>query len=338
MTTRTPDAPRHSASDQALQLRVRRGVRFVVVAAVIWVIVLVIAAFLLGDRAAIARIEQAGPYIAAMTLAAFVANHLLRFARWQWMLSRLGARVPKLASLAIFMAGLGLLPTPGKIGVAARSLLLVRYAVPIRTSLAAYFAERLFDLAGLLVLAAIFYRGPLSDGVTTISVVGAVCIVLLARYPDPFVRALRRAVSRWPKLVLAVNATDGLLHAAKRLLAFPQVLYFVLLGLLANVVIGLLAWGVLAYLSAGISVGTGIGGVAIAHLTGSASMAPGGLGAFEVALLLDLDHSGVQRDHALIVVTCVRIVTLWGSVVVGLPLLLAGLRRSGLERSADTFA
>ena len=101
---------------------------------------------------------------------------------------------------------------------------------------------------------------------------------------------------------------------------------FVLLGVLANVVVGLLVWGVLADLSVTLSVGTGIGGVALAHLTGSASMAPGGLGAFEGALLLDLEYVGVQRDNALIVVTCVRVVTLWGGVVVGLPLLVSGLR------------
>ena len=47
--------------------------------------------------------------------------------RWHWMLGSLGSHVPKMASFAIFMAGLGLLPTPGKIGVAARSLLLERY-------------------------------------------------------------------------------------------------------------------------------------------------------------------------------------------------------------------
>jgi hypothetical protein len=331
----TPDAQPRSNGHQALLLRVRHGVRFAVVAAVVWVVVLVIAAILVTDRAALARFERAGPHFAAMTLAAFGANHLLRFVRWQWMLGLLGACVPKMASLAIFMAGLGLLPTPGKIGVAARSLLLVPHGVPIRTSLAAYFAERLFDLAGLLLLAAVFYRGPLSDGVTTIAVAGVVCIALVARYPDPFVHALRRLVSRWPKLLLAVNATAGLLHAARRLLAFPQALMFVLLGVLANVVIGLLVWGILEHLAASISVGTGIGAAAFAHLTGSASMAPGGLGGFEVALLVDLEHMGVQRDHALIAVTCARIVTLWGGVVVGLPLMLSRLHRNRLEGNAD---
>jgi uncharacterized membrane protein YbhN (UPF0104 family) len=299
------------------------------------VFVLGIAAILVSDHAAVARFERAGPYIAAMALAAFAANYLLRFVRWQWMLSLLGARVPKMASLAIFMAGLGLLPTPGKIGVAARSLLLVRHGVPIRTSLAAYFAERLFDLAGLLLLAAVFYRGPLSDGLTAIAIAGVACIALVTRYPDPFVHALQRLARNWPRLLLAVNLTSGLLHAAKRLLAFPQALMFVLLGMLANVVLGLLVWGVVVYLSATISVGAGIGGIAFAHLTGSASMAPGGLGGFEVALLLDLEHMGVQRDDALLVVTCVRIVTLWGGVVVGLPLMLSGLRRDRLERKPE---
>jgi uncharacterized protein (TIRG00374 family) len=327
VTSRTHDAPPLGDGRQALLLRVHRGVRFVVLAAVAWVVVLAIAAIALGDGAAAARLERAGPAIVAMTVAAFVVNHLIRFARWQWMLGLLGARVPALASLAIFMAGLGLLPTPGKIGVATRSVLLMRYGVPIRASLAAWFAERLFDLAGLLLLAALFFRGLLSGGFTAFAVAGVVCIALLARYPDPFIRALRRLVGRWRRLVVAVDATAGLLHEATRLLALPQALVFVLLGMLANAVLGLLVWEVVSHLSASISVGAGIGGIAVAHLTGSASMAPGGLGGFELALLLDLEHLGVQPDDALVVVTCVRIATLWGPVVVGLPLLLSGLRR-----------
>jgi uncharacterized membrane protein YbhN (UPF0104 family) len=269
-----------------------------------------------------------------MTTAAFAVNHLLRFARWQWMLCCLGARVPIADSFAIFMAGLGLLPTPGKIGVAARSFLLEHHGVPIRASLAAYFAERLFDLAGLFLLAAIFYRGPLSGALTFVAVTGVVCIALLARYPNPPVHALRWSVSRWPKVVAAVNAAAGLLHAAARLLAFPKALTFVLLGVAANVAVGLLVWGILAELSVPVSAGTGIGGVAFAHLTGSASMAPGGLGGFEVALLLDLAYAGVEGDDALVVVTCVRIVTLWGAVVVGLPLLLGRLRGCRTERKS----
>lgn len=325
MLTGAPDPRPHPNRDQALMLRVRRGIRIVVVAAIVWVVILVIAAILVSDRAVVVRFARAGPQIAAMTAAAFAANHVLRFARWQWMLARLGARVPGVASFAIFMAGLGLLPTPGKIGVAARSLLLVRHGVPIRTSLAAYFAERLFDLAGLLLLAALFYRGPLAGGLTALAVAGVACVALIARYPDPFVQMLQQWVSPWPKLVAAVNATAGLLHSARRLLVFPQALAFVLLGMLANVAVGLLAWGVLAHLGAPISVGTGVGGVAFAHLTGSASMAPGGLGGFEVALLFDLEHAGVRWDYALVVLTCVRLVTLWGGVVVGLPLMLSGL-------------
>lgn len=334
MVTDIPKPKPRSRNDQAILLRIRRSARFVAVAAVVWVAALMIAAILFGDRATVARLARIGPLIGTMTIVAFAANHLIRFVRWQWMLGCLGARVPMMASFAIFMAGLGLLPTPGKIGVAARSLLLERHGVPIPASLAAYFAERLFDLVGLFLLAAVFFRGPLSSGLNAIATVGVACIALVARYPDPSVHALRRLVSRWPKLVGAVNALAGLLRAAGDLLVFPQVLMFVLLGAAANVVVGLLAWGILAELAAPVSIGTGIGGVAIAQLTGSASMAPGGLGGFEVALLLDLEYAGIARDDALIVVTCVRIVTLWGAVVVGLPLLLAGLRGNPPERAS----
>ena len=42
--------------------------------------------------------------------------------------------------------------------------------------------------------------------------------------------------------------------------------------------------------------------------------------------LLDLRHIGMVQGDAVVVVACVRIVTLWGAVIVGLPLLLALLR------------
>jgi uncharacterized membrane protein YbhN (UPF0104 family) len=312
---------------RALVHRVQRGVRFVVLAATTWVIILGIAAVVAGDRSAWARLERAGPEIATMTLAAFIANHLIRFVRWQWMLRIVDARVPLFESLSIFLAGLGLLPTPGKIGVAVRSVLLMKYGVPVRRSLAAYFAERFFDLAGLLILAALFYTGPLSEGVTVVAMLGVIGMVLLVRYPEPVVNTLLHSARRWPRLALAVNATAGLLDAAKRLLAFPQAALLVVLGLLANALVGLLVYGVAMYLTTPVPVASGIGAVAFAHLSGSASMTPGGLGGFELALLFDLQHSSVPRDDALIIVTCVRFTTLWGSVAVGLPLMLIGLRR-----------
>ena len=306
--------------------RIRDGIRFVIGAAILWVAALVIAVFFYSDRSGFSGVAGAGASIAAVTLVAFVANHLLRFARWQWMLGRLDARVPWPASLAIFMAGLGLLPTPGKAGVAVRSLFLERYGVRLRTSLAAYFAERLFDLLGLLLLAVAFYRGPLSEQIVGIAIVSLIAIVLIARYPTAMVRTLRSAVDGWTKATLIVDTMGGLLHAAARLFAWRIGLGFLALGMLANVVVGLLVWSIATMLTASIPAETGVGAVAIAHLSGSASMMPGGLGPFEIALLLDLRHIGMVQGDAVVVVACVRIVTLWGAVIVGLPLLLALLR------------
>jgi uncharacterized protein (TIRG00374 family) len=328
--TEASDAEDAHSEQRALVQRVQRGARFVVLAAAAWVVALGIAAIFAGDPYAWLRLQGAGTEIATMTLAAFVANHLLRFVRWQSMLRMLGARVPLVESLSIFMAGLGLLPTPGKIGVAVRSVLLMKHGVPVRMSLAAYFAERFFDLVGLLILAALFYNGPLSGAVTAAAAIAVIGVALLVRYPEPIVDRVLRLVRRWPTLAQAVKATTGLLEAARRLLAFPQAALFVTVGVLANALVGFLVYGVATYLATPVPAGSAIGAVAFAHLSGSASMTPGGLGSFELALLFDLVHSSVPREDALIVVACVRFVTLWGSVAVGLPLMLIGLRRNPL--------
>ena len=208
----------------------------------------------------------------------------------------------------------------------ALSLANAVFVSTLRTSLAAYFAERLFDLLGLLLLAIAFYRGPLSEQIVGIAIVSLIAIVLIARYPTAMVRMLRSAVDGWTKATLIVDTMGGLLHAAARLFAWRVGLGFLALGMLANVVVGLLVWSIATMLTASIPAETGVGAVAIAHLSGSASMMPGGLGPFEIALLLDLRHIGMVQGDAVVVVACVRIVTLWGAVIVGLPLLLALLR------------
>lgn len=298
-----------------------------VLAAAAWVVAVAVAAIVATDRTAWLRLERAGPHIATMTLSVFAVSHFIRFLRWQSMLRILGASVPLIDSFSIFMAGLGLLPTPGKAGVAVRSVLLMKHGIPVRDSLAAYFAERFFDLIGLLILAALLYTGPFSKAVTVLAVVGVTAIALFVRYPQPVVDIVRRAVSRWPRLARAVDATAGLLEAAKHLLTFPQAIVFAALGLVANALVGLLVYGVAMSLGTPVPAGSAIGAVAFAHLSGSASMTPGGLGSFELALLFDLVHLSVPRDDALIIVTCVRFVTLWGPVAVGLPLMLIGLRQ-----------
>ena len=52
-------------------------------------------------------------------------NYLLRFVRWDYYLRQLGYSVPKMANLAIYLAGFGFTTTPGKVGEAVRTVYLI---------------------------------------------------------------------------------------------------------------------------------------------------------------------------------------------------------------------
>lgn len=305
--------------------RAKRLVAFVVVAATLWSLALVLAAGFWGGEALSTQAARISGALVAATVAAFVVNHLLRFVRWQLMLRAEGYRVPWARSLAIFMAGLALLPTPAKAGVAARSVLLSAEGVPVHVSLAAYFAERLFDLIGLLLLAALLlgaavpaHRGWLIAVLATAAVVGVLVAPRLGRLARQWSQTRSHALAR------SVDWTLSFFTDAADMMAGWRLPAFVLIGILANVSTGLFLWWAVG---ASIDALHAIGILAVSHLSGSLSMLPGGIGGFELAMLAQLTGAGVTRPDALLAVGLVRVVTLWGSVAVGLPLLWLGMTR-----------
>jgi glycosyltransferase 2 family protein len=325
------EAPGKVSPNERLARRIRRGIRFIVAAAITWIVALLIAAVVFGDGTMVSRVATAGWSIGGLTATAFVLNHLLRFARWQSMLYRLGAFVPLLASLKIFMSGLALLPTPGKAGVAVRSVLLEYYRVPVGTSLSMYFAERLFDFVGLLILAVAFYQGPMAEKVVGVGLAVVVSTILVVRHFAVVALTMRRLVGWRPKYLSVIDAMENLVRGIGRFLALRWFVQYIALGMLANIVVGLLLWAVVGQFSGKMSAAAGIGAIAAAHLVGSASMAPGGFGPFELTLNFELRLADVQQSDVLIAVSSVRMVTLWGPVIIGLPLLVAQLKNTPLD-------
>ena len=84
-----------------------------------------------------------------------LANYLVRFPRWQRYLTLTGSEVRGWSSLRIYLAGLSLTVSPGKVGEAMKSWLLrAEDGTPIARSAPIVLAERLTDLLGFLVLIA----------------------------------------------------------------------------------------------------------------------------------------------------------------------------------------
>jgi uncharacterized membrane protein YbhN (UPF0104 family) len=245
-----------------------------------------------------------------------------------------GTPVPWTRSLAIFMAGLALLPTPAKAGVAVRSLLLLDEGVPGHVSLAAYFVERLLDFVGLVMLASLLVGAEIAGNRWIPGlVIGATALVAIVA-AAPVCRALRPRVARWPALARAIDWLLAFLHDATHMLGGWRLPVFLALGMAANALTGILVW-----LAAGggaglVDVGYALGVIGVSHLSGSITLLPGGIGGFEAAMMAALAAVGVAPASALVAVAIVRATTLWGPVMVGLPLLAQGMRRSGGRRAA----
>src|SRR5579872_441952 len=98
------------------------------------------------------------PLILVLTL----FNYFCRFFKWQYFLKRLNLQVPWLKSLLIFISGLSMAITPGKVGELLKAYMLKRaIGAPISRTSPIIVAERLSDGIAMLLLAAtglVLYR------------------------------------------------------------------------------------------------------------------------------------------------------------------------------------
>jgi glycosyltransferase 2 family protein len=308
-------------------MALRRMVRYVVLGAMAWSLIIIAAMAAWGGG----TMALPQPAFILWGVAVFAVNHAMRFVRWHLMLGAEGYRLPWPRSFAIFMAGLALLPTPAKAGVAVRSVLLEREGVPVHVSIAAYFAERLLDLIGLVVLATVLVGS--GDAGMRWLVAAAVAIVGVAaiRMAPAALRMLRARALPGPASSRALEWVGRCLADAGDMLTGWRLPLFILLGAGANAAAGLLVWvGVHGAIDPVIAVGV----LAVSHLSGSITLLPGGLGGFDLAMVTQLDARGVAPADALATLSLVRLATFWAGIATGMPLLWLGLRRNGAREQA----
>lgn len=82
-----------------------------------------------------------------------LGNYAIRFAKWAYYTRRLGIQLARRDSLAIFMSGLMMAVTPGKLGELVKSYFVKNVSdVPMSRTASIVLAERFTDLVGVLVL------------------------------------------------------------------------------------------------------------------------------------------------------------------------------------------
>ncbi len=294
-----------------LAQRLKFGVSAVVIASISY--------WALGNRGGLEPLLAALHLIGGAQLAAgcavCAATLLVRFARWQAILSRMGHRLDRLFSLRVYLAGIALAWTPGKLGETLRSLLLLPAGVPWHQSVGAFGADRLSDVIGVALLGMMGgwlagMRQPLLE--LLFGAVLALSLLLALALRHNWRPRLPSRFQRWQDWVTQpASAWAGVWR---------------LPGVAGYVAAALVAYGMQAAVFAAfaISVAPQLGWAqclawfSLAVFVGAASLMPAGLGALEAALVLQLVAHQVPWPDALAVAFATRASTLGVPMLLGL--------------------
>jgi len=293
-----------------------------VVAAIV-VVAAIAALSITGDLRAVGdRIGRFAWWTFAAAIGLSLANYAIRYLRWALYLRIQGIHVPRPASVGVFVAGLSLAITPGKVGELVKSYLLRElHAVPVTRSAPVVIAERVTDLTALIVLSLIgvaIYGIAVGVTVAAAAVVAAGLLVLSWPW---LARAIIDLVTR-PRFVRRFR--DRLVEIYDGIAALCRPL-----RLTAATAIGGAGWlcecvgfALIVHGFPGASVDVGLAMLiyAVTTIVGALSFLPGGLGITEGAMTLLLVQSahGLDTPTAIAASVLCRIATLWFGVALGL--------------------
>ncbi|NIP40217.1 MAG: flippase-like domain-containing protein, partial [Candidatus Aenigmarchaeota archaeon] len=108
----------------------------------------------IGEYGSVAEsLSKLNPEIIFVLVALTFLNILIRFVKWEYFLRKLDIRIPTRSSFLIFLSGITMAITPGKVGEILKSYLLKQsHGVKVRKSIMVVFTERLTDVLGVAIL------------------------------------------------------------------------------------------------------------------------------------------------------------------------------------------
>jgi uncharacterized protein (TIRG00374 family) len=246
-------------------------------------------------------------------------NYFTRFIKWDYYLSIVNIKLKKIDSLSIFMSGLIMSVTPGKVGELLKSYLVKEITnEPISKTAPIIFAERITDFVSLLIIAIVGayifdYGGEITIGVALFFLV-IIVIISNKRLALPIINLFEKIkfLEKYLHNIHTAYTSSNQLLKIKPLLLMTFVsliswgfeclgYYFILLNF--QIDFGLI-WASFSY--------------SFATIIGAISMLPGGLGVTEGSLTFMLIQENISKDVAVATTFIVRVVTFWFAVIVGI--------------------
>lgn len=265
-------------------------------------------------------------YLPAILLMAPL-NYVFRFVKWTYYLKLIDVRLNIKDSVVIFLSGLAMTVTPGKLGEFLKSYMIKeRYGIPVSRTASMVVAERITDGISMLILAFVGFTS-LRYGFAALmfcAVASGIGVVVIQN--KKWCLYIIERLGRVPFLKNTVAALKNMYLSAYELFRLGPLLF--------AVGIGIVSWsfeGVIVYLTL-IAFGSPIGLfeslfiVAFSSIVGALSMLPGGILAAEVSIVGVLTLLNVPRAIASGTAIISRVSTLWLGVCIGLAAMYVAVR------------
>ncbi len=246
-------------------------------------------------------------------------NYYLRFERWDYYLRVIDVKLPRKISFAIFLGGMIMSITPGKVGELLKSYLIKEYnQTSIHASAPVILVERLGDFVSLLfvaMLGAIYFDFGREIVLVTLIIFGAFLFGLSFKpFAEPIIKffaQLKYFQKISGKILVAYE------HSYKLLRPIP--LFSMLL--LAAVAWGFEGLGLYIILKVFQTEATFFWSLFVysfSTIVGGLLLVPGGIGPTEGSLTLLLVRTNIPLNVAFVSTFLIRVATLWFAILMGI--------------------
>jgi len=264
-------------------------------------------------------------------------NYITRFFKWDYYISIVGVELKKTDSFSIFMTGLIMSVTPGKVGELLKSYLVKEVTnTSVSKTAPIIFAERVTDFISLLLIT-VTGAFAFDYGSNIVIIVSLFLVILVIAISNK--RLALDVLTLLEKIVFIKKYLTNL-HTAfesSYLLLKPK-------PLLLMTLLSLFSWGFecLGYYIILLNFGIDFGlfwaffSYSFATIIGAISMLPGGLGITEGSLTFMLIRENISKNVAFATTFIIRVVTLWFAVFVGVLSVIIYQKRFG-KLNVDSF-
>ena len=269
-------------------------------------------------------------YLLPLLLTLSYLNYVARFSKWHYYLRLLKIKVSFRDSYSVFMSGLVMSVTPGKMGELLKSYLLKQInGEPISKTAPIIFAERITDFISLVMIALVgaysFNYGQSVIIPVGIFFLGTVVVISQRKLVYLILEQLRRIQFLNKHLQKISQAYES----AYIMLTFAPLMKMVMVSLVSWFFECLGYYIILRNFDINVSLLWSSFNYAFGTIVGAISMLPGGLGVTEGSLTFLLLRLGIAKDVTIASTFLIRIVTLWFAVFVGIISVTLFQRRYG---------